>query len=104
MAHQVKNLSAKQEIQYTWVGYLGWEDPLKGMASHSSILAWRIPQTEEPGGLQPLGSQQSDTTEHTALRPWFLSAPCDSSGVAGLFILQFGKGSFATGPSSHLSE
>ena len=42
---------------------LGWEDPLeKGMALHSSMLAWEIPQTEELGGLQSLGSQQSDTT------------------------------------------
>ena len=38
---------------------LGWEDPLeKGMATHSSVLAWRIPWTEEPGGLQPMGSQR----------------------------------------------
>ena len=38
---------------------LGWEDPLeKGMATHSSILAWRIPRTEEPGGLQSMGSQR----------------------------------------------
>ena len=45
----VKNLSAVQE---TWVQFLGQEDPLdKGMAIHSSILAWRIPWTEEPGGL-----------------------------------------------------
>ena len=42
-----------------WVRPLGWEDPLKeGMATHSSILAWRIPQTEEPGGLQSIGSQR----------------------------------------------
>ena len=67
MAHQVKDLPAKQEIQDTWVGSLGWEDPFKGMASHSSILAWRIPQTEEPGGLQPLGSQQSRTRLSTLL-------------------------------------
>ena len=45
----VKNLPALPE---TWVQSLGWEDPLeKGMATHSSILAWRIPGTEEPGGL-----------------------------------------------------
>ena len=50
----VKNLPAMQE---TWVQSLGWEDPLeKGMATHSSILAWRIPWTEEPGGLQSMGS------------------------------------------------
>ena len=42
-----------------WVQSLGWEDPLeKEMACHSSILAWRIPWTEEPGGLQPMGSQR----------------------------------------------
>ena len=52
----VKNLPAKQE---TWVGSLGQEDPLeKGKATHSSILAWRIPWTEEPGGLQSMGSQR----------------------------------------------
>ena len=42
-----------------WVWSLGWEDPLeKEMATHSSILAWRIPWTEEPGGLQSMGSQR----------------------------------------------
>ena len=52
----VKNLPALWE---TWVKPLGWEDPLeKGMATHSSILAWRIPWTEEPGGLQSMGSQR----------------------------------------------
>ena len=48
---------------------LGWEDPLKkGMATHSSILAWRIPWTEQPGGLQSMGSQRVRldlATEHT---------------------------------------
>ena len=43
----------------TWIGSLDWEDPLKkGMATHSSILAWRIPWTEEPGGLQFMGLQR----------------------------------------------
>ena len=52
----VKNHSAMWE---TWVQFLDWEDPLeKGMATHSSILAWRIPWTEEPGGLQTMGSQR----------------------------------------------
>ena len=42
-----------------WVQFLGWEDPLEqGVATHSSILAWRIPWTEEPGGLQSTGSQK----------------------------------------------
>ena len=46
-----------QELQETWVQSLGQEDLLEeGMAAHSSILAWRIPWTEEPGGLQPMGS------------------------------------------------
>ena len=56
MAWTVKNLPAMQEAQ---VRSLGQEDPLeKGMATHSSILAWRTPWTEEPGGLQSLGLQR----------------------------------------------
>ena len=59
MAQRVKNMPAMQEIQETWVRSLGWEDSLeKEMATHSSILAWRIPWTEEPGGLQSIGSQR----------------------------------------------
>ena len=53
----VKNLPTMQE---TWVRSLGWEDPL---ATHSSILTWRIPWTEEPGGLQSKGHKESDTTK-----------------------------------------
>ena len=46
----------------------GWKDPLeKGMATHSNILAWRIPWTEEPGQLQSMGSQESDNTERLTL-------------------------------------
>ena len=60
VAQLVKNLPAMQE---TPVQFLGWEDPLeKGIVTHSSILAWRIPWTEEHGRLQSMGSQ-SDTTE-----------------------------------------
>ena len=56
----VRNPPAMQE---TWVQSLGWEDPLeKRMATHSSILAWRITWTEEPGGLQSMGLQR-DMTE-----------------------------------------
>ena len=56
VAQLVKNLPAMQEI---WVQSLGWENPLeKGMATHSSILAWRFPWTEEPGGLHSMGSQR----------------------------------------------
>ena len=55
VAQMVKNLLAMREIH---VQSLGQEDPLEeGMATHSSVLAWRIPWTEEPGGLQSMGSQ-----------------------------------------------
>ena len=55
----VKNPAAMQEPQEMWVGSLGQEDPLEeGVATHSSILAWRIPWTEEPGGLQSMGLQR----------------------------------------------
>ena len=60
---EVKNLPAMQETQETQVWSLGQEHPLeKEMAIHSSILAWEIPWTEEPGGLQSIGSQESDMT------------------------------------------
>ena len=56
VAQMVKNLPVMQE---TWVQSLGQKDPLeKGMATHSSILAWRIPWTEEPGGPQFMGLQK----------------------------------------------
>ena len=56
VAYSVKTLP---EVQETWVLSLGWEDPLeKEMATHSSILAWKISWTEEPGGLQSMGSQR----------------------------------------------
>ena len=59
MAQMVKNLPIMQE---TWVRSLGWEDPLeKRMVTHSSILAWRMLWTEEPGRLESMGSQ---TVEH----------------------------------------
>ena len=55
VVQMVKNLPAMQE---SWVRPLGWEDPLgKGITTHSCIIAWRIPWTEEPGGLQPIESQ-----------------------------------------------
>ena len=65
VAQQVKNLPAMQETQQMRVLSLGQEDPLeKEMATHSSILAWETPWTEEPGGLQPKG-QQSHTHWNT---------------------------------------
>ena len=60
-AQMVKNPAAMQE---TWVRSPGQEDPLeKGIATHSSILAWRIPWTEEPGGPQSVSHKESDMTE-----------------------------------------
>ena len=61
VAQTLKNLPAMRE---SWVQSLGWEDPLeKGMATHSSILAWRSPWTEDPDGLQSLGCKELDMTE-----------------------------------------
>ena len=55
----VKTLPAMQELQEARVQSLDWEDPLEeDIATHSSILAWRIPWTEEPGRLQSMGSQR----------------------------------------------
>ena len=60
VAQRVKNLPSMQETQ---VQSLGWEDPLeKGMATHSSILAWRMPWTEEPGDYSLWGREELDTT------------------------------------------
>ena len=68
VAQMVKNLPAVQE---TWVQFLDSEDPLeKGMATHSRILAWRIPWTEEPGGLQTMGSQRIGQTERLTHYMW----------------------------------
>ena len=65
----VKNLPAMQE---TWVQSLGREDPLeKGMATHSDILAWRIPWTEKTGGLQSMGSRRVRHDWATSTSPFF---------------------------------
>ena len=71
VAQLVKNPPAMWE---TWVRSLGWEDPLeKEMATHSSTLAWKMPWMQECGGLQSMGSQESNTTEqlhfHLAMKP-----------------------------------
>ena len=61
MAQMMKNMPA---MQGTWIRSLGLEDPLeKGMATHSSILAWRSPWIEEPGGLQTMCRKELDMTE-----------------------------------------
>ena len=62
VTQMVKNLLARQE---TWVRSLGKEDPLeKEMATDSGILAWRIPWTEQPGGLKSIGLYESQRVEH----------------------------------------
>ena len=61
VAQTVKKLPAMQE---TWVQSFSWEDPLgKGTATHASVLAWRIPWTEDPAGYSPSGHNESDRTE-----------------------------------------
>ena len=66
MSQWVKNPPAIQETQEVWVQSLGQEDPLEeGMATHSSISAWRIPWTEESGGYSPWDHKESDMTEVT---------------------------------------
>ena len=63
MAQWIKNLPAVQETQETWVQSPGQEDPLeKEMATHSNILAWETPWTEEPGELQSVGSQSQTSS------------------------------------------
>ena len=78
VAQTVKNPPAMQEI---WVRSLGWEDPLEeGVATHSSILSWRIPWTEEPVGYSPQGHKESDTTEQlsTAQKHTYVCMPAIS--------------------------
>ena len=85
-----------QETQETWIRSLDWEDPLeKEMATHSSTLAWKTPCTEEPGGLQSMGSQRlrhDGVTEHTHThtpRYSFIQSSFNAlkSSVLSLFIL-----------------
>ena len=65
VSQKVRNLSAMLE---TWILFLGLEDPLeKGMATHSSVLAWGIPWTEEPVDYSPWGGKESDITEQLTL-------------------------------------
>ena len=79
MAQMVENLPAMWE---TWVLSLGWEDPLEeGMATHSSILSWRIPWTEE---LQSMGHKESDMTER--LSTTWKALPCIYLGLKGLIL------------------
>ena len=83
----VQRLKRLPEMWETWVQFLGWEDPLeKEMATHSSILAWRIPWTEELGGLQPTGRKELDMTER--LHFHFLSYS-DPTTLASLHFLRY---------------
>ena len=94
----LSNKESACAMKTTWIWSLGWEDPLEeGTASHSSILAWRIPRTEVPGGLNPWGHKESDMTEdmtdvtsrHTyqAYQPlnnvtnWILKSTCENRGL-----------------------
>ena len=73
---------------------LGWEDPLEeGMVTHSSILAWRIPWTEEPGGLQPMRSQKNETevmsSSRSGIRFFFFFLVTDLFHLAECFLGSF---------------
>ena len=73
----IKNPLAMQKPQETWVWSLGWEDPLEEeMATHSSILAWRIPWTEEPGGLESMGSQSRTRLKQPSSRYYNKALQC----------------------------
>ena len=74
LGSSVHGIFQARVLQETHVQFLGWEGPLeKEMATHSSILAWRIPWTQEPGRLQSMGSQESDMTQQ--LNPPDVSGP-----------------------------
>ena len=78
MAQRIKRLPAMRE---TWVQSLGWEDPLeKEMATHSSILAWRIPWTEEPGGLHIVHGVAKSWTRLSDFTHTLRSLVCPGTG------------------------
>ena len=93
--HSSVGKSSALPIQETWVRSLGREDPLeKEVAPHSSLLAWRIPWTEEPGGLQSLGSQELDTTWRLSRRHhhhprWIVVGIASVLTVFGSFLLSW---------------
>ena len=96
VAQMVKNLPAMQETQ---VQSLGWEDTLeKGMVTHSSILAWTVPWTEDPGGLQSMGS---DRTEGLTLHIWRPeSKEPDLSGCSGAVLPDISEFSLLVYPNN----
>ena len=91
MAQRLKRLPAMQEA---WVRSLGREDTLeKEMATHSSVLAWRIPWAEKPGGLQSMGRKESDTAELASTtkicpQPSYQLSTHKTGGLKGLLPLQ----------------
>ena len=91
IAQWVKNPPVMQETQEMRVRSLGWEDLLeKGMATHSSILAWRSPWTEEPGGLQSIELQRVWATKHTHQKKKKVTAlPCSGLALFSLFYIIF---------------
>ena len=97
----VKNLPAVQEMKETKVQSLGWEDPLEeGMATHFSILAWRISWTEKPGSLQSTGSQtdMTEATEHALLiLNYYYCCYCYFSFSEMFFQLHFPGGCWGVG-------
>ena len=99
VAQTVKNLPTTRE---TWLQSLGWENPLeKGMATHSSILAWRIPWTEAPGGLQSTGSQR---VGHDCVMPLSLFHQCWNPSRPQWFCEQgFPLGVSLGGKTEHLA-
>ena len=101
-----KRLKCLPLMQETWVQSLGREDPLeKEMATHSSILAWRIPRTEEPGGLQSMGLQRVGQTERInflnflTLMPLIIRATCSLTFMY-LFLTALGLCCFAWASSN----
>ena len=84
-----QHLRIRFPMQETWVQSLGWEDPLeKEMETHSSILAWEILWTEEPGGLQSMGSQNSDTAWW--LHNWAAYSPFATPILKPFYVLFYG--------------
>ena len=95
-------------MQKTWILSLGWQDPLeKGMATHSSILAWSIPWTEEPGGQQSMGSQKSwmrlSDQNHSNIYAPDLPYPLIIDGQSGRFCVLIIINSTAMRPGVHVS-
>ena len=78
----------------TWAQYLGWKYPLeKGMATHSSTLAWKLPWTEEAGGLQSVGSQESDMTQQlNCYYCWIMEKAREFQKNIYFFFIDYAKG------------